>query len=48
MAYYLGGINTLLGNRDAALKWLRRTVELEDVNYPCFWRDKTYDKLPTR
>jgi eukaryotic-like serine/threonine-protein kinase len=45
VAYYLGGINALLGHRQAALKWLRRTVELGDVNYPWFQRDKTYDKL---
>jgi tetratricopeptide (TPR) repeat protein len=45
VAYYLGGINVLLGNRQAAQMWLRRTVELGDVNYPCFQRDNTNDNL---
>jgi hypothetical protein len=35
----------LLGQREPALKWLGRTVELGDVNYPWFQRDKTYDNL---
>jgi hypothetical protein len=34
VACYLDRINALLGQREAALKWLRRTVELGDVNYP--------------
>jgi tetratricopeptide (TPR) repeat protein len=44
-AYYLGGIYALLGNREQALVWLKRTVELGDVNYEWFQRDKNYDSL---
>jgi tetratricopeptide (TPR) repeat protein len=44
-AYWVGGIYALLGNRSAALEWLRRTVALGDVNYPWFERDKNYDSL---
>jgi len=44
-AYWVGGIYALLGNRSAALEWLRRTVALGDVNYPWFQRDKNYDSL---
>jgi len=34
-----------LGQREPALKWLRRPVKLGDANYPWFQRDKTYGKL---
>jgi len=44
-AYWLGGIYALLGDRQHALAWLKRTVEVGDVNYPWFARDKNYDKL---
>ena len=44
-AYYLGGIYALLGSREPALDWLKRTVALGDVNYPWFERDKNYDSL---
>ncbi len=44
-AYYLGGTYALLGNREQALTWLKRTVELGDVNYEWFQRDKNYDSL---
>ena len=44
-AYWLGGIHALLGDRQHALDWLKRTVALGDVNYPWFERDKNYDSL---
>ena len=44
-AYWTGGIFALLGDKPRALRWLRRAVELGDVNYPWFQRDKTYDGL---
>jgi serine/threonine protein kinase len=44
-AYWLGGIYALLGDRQHALVWLKRTVALGDVNYPWFERDKNYDSL---
>jgi serine/threonine protein kinase/tetratricopeptide (TPR) repeat protein len=44
-AYWLGGIHALLGDRQTALDWLKRTVALGDVNYPWFERDKNYDTL---
>jgi eukaryotic-like serine/threonine-protein kinase len=44
-AYWLGGVYALLGDRPQALDWLKRTVELGDVNYPWFERDKNYDSL---
>ena len=44
-AYWTGGIFTLLGDKSHALLWLKRAVELGDVNYPWFQRDKTYDGL---
>ena len=44
-AYWLGGIYALLGQRQHALEWLKRTVALGDVNYPWFERDKNYDSL---
>jgi tetratricopeptide (TPR) repeat protein len=44
-AYWLGGIYGLLGERQRALDWLKRSVALGDVNYPWFQRDKNYDSL---
>jgi tetratricopeptide (TPR) repeat protein len=44
-AYWLGGIHALLGDRQGALDWLKRSVALGDVNYPWFERDKNYDTL---
>jgi eukaryotic-like serine/threonine-protein kinase len=44
-AYWLGGVYALLGDRNQALAWLKRTAELGDVNYPWFERDKNYDSL---
>jgi eukaryotic-like serine/threonine-protein kinase len=44
-AYWIGGIYALLGDKQRALIWLKRTAELGDVNYPWFERDKNYDSL---
>jgi serine/threonine-protein kinase len=44
-AYWIGGIHALLGERDQALAWLRRAIELGNHNYPWFQRDKNWDKL---
>ena len=44
-AYWTGGIYAMLGDRQRALLWLRRAVELGDVNYPWFQKDKIYDSL---
>jgi serine/threonine protein kinase/Flp pilus assembly protein TadD len=44
-AYWIGSIYALLGDKPHALEWLKRTVELGDVNYPWFERDKNYDSL---
>ena len=44
-AYWISGIYALLGDKRNALIWLQRTVELGDVNYPWFQRDKNFDSL---
>jgi TolB-like protein/Flp pilus assembly protein TadD/predicted Ser/Thr protein kinase len=44
-AYWLGGIFALLGEKERALAWLRRAVELGNHNYPWFSRDRNYDRL---
>jgi eukaryotic-like serine/threonine-protein kinase len=44
-AYWEGGIYALLGDKPNALAWLRRTIELGDVNYPWFEKDRNYDSL---
>jgi hypothetical protein len=35
----------LLGERQQALAWLRRAVEVGYHNYPWFQKDKNYDSL---
>jgi len=45
VAYWIGGIHALLGDKAQALAWLRRTIQLGNHNYPWFVRDKNYDKL---
>jgi serine/threonine protein kinase/tetratricopeptide (TPR) repeat protein len=44
-AYWLAGIHALLRDKPNALLWLKRTVELGDVNYPWFERDKNFESL---
>ena len=45
IAYWVGGIHALLGDRPAALAFLRRAVTLGNHNYPWFSRDRNYDGL---
>ena len=35
----------LLGEKEAALPWLRRAVELGNHNYPWFSRDRNFESL---
>ncbi len=44
-AYWIGGIHSMLGDRDQGIAWFRRAVDLGNHNYPWFQRDKNYDKL---
>ena len=44
-AYWTGGIHALLGEKEEALAWLRRAVEVGNHNYPWFQKDKNYDSL---
>ncbi|MBI4166224.1 MAG: protein kinase [Acidobacteria bacterium] len=44
-AYWAGGIHCMLGDREEALAYLRRAVELGNHNYPWFQHDKNWDKL---
>ena len=44
-AYWTAGVYALLGDKRNALLWLRRTVELGDVNYPWFEKDKNFDSM---
>ena len=44
-AYWIGGVYALLGEKESALAWLRRAVELGNHNYPWFARDINYDRL---
>lgn len=44
-AYWIAGVYALLGERQAALTWLKRTVDLGNVNYPWFTRDKNFDGM---
>ena len=44
-AYWTAGVFALLGEKDRALLWLRRAVQLGNHNYPWFVRDKNFDTL---
>jgi serine/threonine protein kinase/tetratricopeptide (TPR) repeat protein len=44
-AYWLGGMYAMLGDKRAALTWLRRTDELHNHNYPWFQRDKNWNNV---
>jgi len=45
VAYWLASAYALEGERDEALKWLRRAVELGNENKPWFLRDKNWESL---
>ncbi len=45
IAYWFAGTYSLLGDREQALLWLRRAVELGNHNYPWFQRDKNFERL---
>jgi serine/threonine protein kinase/TolB-like protein/Flp pilus assembly protein TadD len=45
LAEWIGAMYALLGEKPAALVWLRRAVQLGNHNYPWFQRDKNWDKL---
>jgi eukaryotic-like serine/threonine-protein kinase len=45
VAYWLASAYALEGERDKALKWLRRAIELGNENKPWFERDKNWDSL---
>jgi serine/threonine-protein kinase len=45
VAEWIGAIHALLGEKESALAWLRRAVQLGNHNYPWFQRDKNWDKL---
>lgn len=44
-AYWIASIYALLGERQPTLTWFKRTVELGNVNYPWFTRDKNFDGM---
>ena len=44
-AYWMAGIYALLGDRSQAIAWMKRTVELGNINYPWFSRDKNFDSM---
>ena len=45
LAEWIGGIYALLGDKQAAVAWFNRTVQLGNHNYPWFTRDKNWDKV---
>jgi serine/threonine-protein kinase len=42
---WIGAVYALLGEKEPALAWLRRAVQVGNHNYPWFQRDKNWDKL---
>ena len=45
LAEWIGAVYALLGEKQPALAWLRRAVQLGNHNFPWFQRDKNWDKL---
>jgi serine/threonine-protein kinase len=45
VAYWLASAYAMEGERELALKWLRRAIELGNENRPWFERDKNWDSL---
>jgi eukaryotic-like serine/threonine-protein kinase len=45
LAEWIGAVYALLGEKQSALAWLRRAVQLGDHNFPWFQRDKNWDNL---
>jgi len=45
VAYWLASAYALEGERDSALRWLRRAIALGNENKPWFERDKNWDTL---
>ena len=45
VAYWLASAYAMEGERDEALRWLRRAIELGNENRPWFERDKNWDSL---
>jgi serine/threonine-protein kinase len=45
LAEWIGAVYALLGEKQPALAWLRRAVQLGDHNFPWFQRDKNWDKV---
>jgi serine/threonine-protein kinase len=45
LAYWIGGVHALLGERESAVAWFQHAVDLGNHNYPWFSRDRNYDAL---
>ena len=45
LAEWIGAVYALLGDKQPALAWLRRSVQLGNHNFPWFQRDKNWDRL---
>jgi tetratricopeptide (TPR) repeat protein len=45
VSYWLASAYAMEGERDEALKWLRRAIELGNENKPWFQRDPNWDSL---
>jgi eukaryotic-like serine/threonine-protein kinase len=45
LAEWIGSVYALLGEKQPALAWLKRAVQVGDHNFPWFQRDKNWDKL---
>ena len=45
VAEWVGAMYALLAEKQPALAWLRRAVQLGDHNYPWYQRDKNWEKL---